>query len=91
MAYEHKEGFGALFRNKKGADSHPDYRGEFKLNGRMYEIAGWMKTGAKGPYMSLKVQAPRPKRDASEPAPARSGADRSGKGGPMEFDSDIPF
>ena len=89
MAYEHKEGFGNLFRNKKGADNHPDYKGEFMLNGKLMEIAGWMKQGAKGPYMSLKVQEPRERREPSEPTPPK--ADRSGNGGPMDFDSDIPF
>ncbi len=72
--YQHKEGFGNLFKNKnKGAENHPDYKGEFMLNGKLMEIAGWMKNGAKGPYMSLKVQEPRQQRDTSEPqrAPAK--------------------
>ncbi len=74
--YQHKEGFGNLFKNKnKGAENHPDYKGEFMLNGKLMEIAGWMKTGAKGPYMSLKVQEPREKRDTSEPRPRKGVAD----------------
>lgn len=85
MAYEHKEGFGNLFKNRnKGADNHPDYKGEFMLNGKLMEIAGWMKTGAKGPYMSLKVQEPRQPKNTSEPAQRDSGSVRDMK-------NDIPW
>lgn len=77
MAYEHREGQGALFRNdKKDSDKHPDYKGTIMLGGVVYEIAGWKKDGTKGTFLSLKGSLPRekkreeyadPKRDESIP------------------------
>ena len=50
----------------------------------LWEIAGWMKTGAKGPYMSLKGQEPR-ERDENKPAERLDGK-RAGT-----RNEDIPF
>lgn len=62
MAYEHREGQGALFRNeKKESEKHPDYKGTIMLGGQVYEIAGWKKEGSKGTFLSLKGQEPREK------------------------------
>lgn len=57
MAYENKEGFGALFRNEKKEGNQPDYRGTFKgLDGVEYDIAGWLKDKKDGgKFLSLKV------------------------------------
>ena len=69
MSYEHKEGYGALFKdNKKGSDKAPDYRGNIMVAGVVYELAGWIKTGAKGNFLSLKAQ---PQGDRQE-APRKS-------------------
>lgn len=68
MAFEHKEGYGAIFRdNKKTAENGPDYRGNVMVGGVVYELAGWIKNGGKGPFLSLKAQLPRDQ--ASKPAP----------------------
>lgn len=50
MAYEPKEGSGAIFKNeKKSEDKHPDYRGTFKgLDGKMYNGALWVKEDKNG-------------------------------------------
>lgn len=62
MAYEHREGQGALFKNdKKESDKHPDYKGNIMLGGKVYEIAGWKKDGGKGTFLSLKGSEPRQK------------------------------
>lgn len=82
MAYEHKEGSGAIFKNaKKDAGSkQPDYRGNIMLGGVVYELAGWTKNGGQGPFLSIngKVQGQYSK-DAPKPAPMD------------ELDSDLPF
>jgi hypothetical protein len=64
MAWEHKEGSGALFKNaKKEKDSHPDYRGDAMVNGTLMEIAAWIKEGKNGgKFMSLSIK-PKPDRD----------------------------
>lgn len=63
MSYEHREGSGSLFKNdkKEAGTKQPDYRGTIMLGGVVYEIAGWIKSGAKGSFLSIngKVQEAR--------------------------------
>ena len=72
MAFEQKDGFGALFINDKdGNDLRPDYQGNCKIGGVEYRLAGWKKEGAKGNFISLKIEVPREQSDApvvQEPA-----------------------
>ena len=68
MAYELKDGSGNLFRNDKGDnEKRPDYRGELKLCGDTYTIAGWVRKGKDGKkdWLSLAVRA----KDESRSAP----------------------
>lgn len=57
MAYEPKEGAGALFKNDKGENpARPDYRGDIMLGGVLYEVSGWIKplpSDASKRFMSL--------------------------------------
>ena len=77
MAYEHKESFGVLFKEtEKKNEKGPDYRGNIMLGGKLYELAGWKKEGAKGTFLSLKGGEPRAK-DAPR--------------GAHGLESDIPF
>jgi len=76
MAYELKDGQGTLFKNEKQNDKQPDYRGECKIDGRLLDIAGWLKQGKKVKYMFLVIKPP-------QQAPV---ADR-----PQEDPEDIPF
>jgi uncharacterized protein (DUF736 family) len=85
MAWEHKEGSGALFKNgKKEKDSHPDYRGDAMVNGTLMEIAAWIKEGKNGgKFMSLSIK---PKEEREAPAPEKKA--------PSKFDAledDLPF
>ncbi len=60
MGYEQKEGQGSLFRaDKKGNDKRPDYEGTANVAGTVYRVAGWIKEGAKGKWLSLKIEIPR--------------------------------
>ena len=84
--YQTKDGFGALFVNKrKDKETQPDYRGECRYKGELIEIAGWKKQGNAGPYLSLKVQAPRPKAERPARTLATAGP------GETQMDDDIPF
>ena len=68
MAYEMKDGSGALFRNDKGDNpARPDYRGDLMIDGTVYEIAGWLKEGAKGKFLSLSVKPKEAKPEAKKP------------------------
>jgi hypothetical protein len=72
MSFDLKEGYGGLFRipdDKKVKDG-PDYRGDVNVGGTLYEIAGWLKQGQKGKWLSLKVQLPRDKTSGKGNMPA---------------------
>lgn len=70
MAYQPKEGSGALFKSDKGDNpARPDYRGDIMLNGILYEISGWIRPlprDASQKFMSLsgKVKQPRQSQEA---------------------------
>jgi uncharacterized protein (DUF736 family) len=50
---------GAIFKNEKKADNHPDYKGKVNVKGEEFEISGWIKTSKDGKsFLSLKIQEP---------------------------------
>jgi hypothetical protein len=86
VSFEHKENSGSLFSAQKKSERQPDKSGDCKLVcpdcGHTWtsRIAGWIKEGNKGKWMSLKFS------DAISKAP--SAPPPSDNGG---FDDDIPF
>jgi hypothetical protein len=53
---------GVLFKNdKKGNEKAPDYKGKVNVNGKDLEIAGWIREGKTGQFLSIKVSEPRAK------------------------------
>ena len=81
MAFEQKEGQGALFKNeKKTAPNQPDYKGDLTINGEKCWVSAWIKEGKNGKYMSLAVALKNADRDVK--APSRKE--------PVD-DSEIPF
>lgn len=57
MAFEKRDGSGALFKNdRKEKDTHPDYRGDILINGQEFWLSAWIKSGQKGKFMSLSAQ-----------------------------------
>ena len=81
MAWEPKEGSGSLFQNdKKGNEKAPGWRGDIMLDGTLYELAGWVKTTAKGDkFLSLSGKV-KEERQKDKP-----------QGGMEDMDSDLPF
>lgn len=48
---------GAIFINdRKEKDTHPDRKGKGLINGKEYWIAGWIKQGKSGQFLSLKFE-----------------------------------
>lgn len=56
---ETKQNTGAIFKNDKKAETHPDYKGTINVDGKDKEIALWVKTSQKGTsYFSVKISEP---------------------------------
>lgn len=64
-----------LFQNDKGDNAaRPDRTGTLNVDGVEYYMDGWIKQGAKGPFLSGKIkpkkeQAKRGNEDSDEPIP----------------------
>ncbi len=90
MSFEVREATGALFpaAGKKG--DQPDCRGDIRIAGVLYRLAGWWRESKAGTrYLSLKAtkadeKPAEPAKLASAPAPAPKAQE-------LEFDDDIPF
>ncbi len=61
---------GALFKNDKGDNpKRPDYRGDITIAGHKYTLAGWIREGKKGNFLSLKASNPTDYKPKQEPLP----------------------
>jgi uncharacterized protein (DUF736 family) len=50
---------GALFTNdQKGNEKAPNYKGKLNVNGKEYDIAGWVRQGKSGNFLSLTIAEP---------------------------------
>lgn len=79
MSFEPKDGHGALFKNdRKEKPSHPDYRGDLRVEGIDFKLAGWVKETAAGKkYLSLSAMP----KEETRPAPEQA----------TELNDEIPF
>ena len=57
MSYDNTN-TGAIFKNDKKADNHPDYKGKINVIGEEFEIALWVKDGKSGKFFSAKISEP---------------------------------
>lgn len=82
---------GAIFVNKdkEEGSKQPDRRGMCEIDGKKYDISGWLRKSKTGqPFLSLKFQPPFKKQAGDNDTAPRKGAK------PDHFDdmdSDIPF
>jgi len=92
MAYEPKDGSGALFKNDKGDNpNRPDYRGDIMLGGVLYEVSGWIKPKPSNPEEKFMSLSGKPKQSApKQAAPAPKPQPKPSAGFDMD-DGDIPF
>jgi hypothetical protein len=87
MAYEPKDGSGALFKSDKGENpNRPDYRGDIMLGGVLYEVSGWIKPKPSNPQEKFMSLSGKPKQAA--PAPKPQPMPSAGFEG---MEDDIPF
>ena len=77
---------GIFFKNDyKEKESHPDYKGKINVEGKDFELAGWIREGQKGKFISLSVSEPYDKeKPAKEPASVNNLPDD-------DSSSDLPF
>lgn len=85
---------GILFKNdKEGNDQRPDYKGNITFNNVEFELAGWIRQGKKGNFMTLKVSERR-RQDVSRQIPEKQPKERPKAAlasTEQDFDDDIPF
>ncbi len=61
---EQRDNSGVLFANdKREKESHPNYKGNIRVDGKDYWISGWIKEGKNGKFMGLAVS---PKEEVKE-------------------------
>lgn len=79
MGYEKKENSGAIFKNdKKELPNHPDRKGDALIDGKEYWVAGWLKDGKNGQFLSLAFTRKDEKVDgkrAGTPPPRKTNED----------------
>lgn len=72
-----------MFKNaSKEKDTHADYRGSILIGGREYWLSAWIKTGARGKFMSLSAKP----KDGKAPEQSARPMTPSG-----DFDETVPF
>lgn len=51
-----KDMTGILLPNNKGDNpNRPDFKGDVKIDGVVYNLSAWTKQGAKTPFLSIQV------------------------------------
>lgn len=82
MTEKSKDLTGVLFKNdRKEQPNHPDRKGSCLIDGKEYWVAGWLKDGKGGQFLSLAFTA----KDAAKSAPKRDDFK------PRREDDPIPF
>lgn len=77
---ENKDMTGVLFRNdRKEQEKHPDRKGSALIAGVEYWVAGWLKEGKNGQFLSLAFTPKDEKKPPEKPKAKRND------------DEDLPF
>lgn len=56
MSYDNTNTFVLFVNDKQGNEKRPDRTGTLNVDGVEYFIDGWIKTGAKGPFLSGTIK-----------------------------------
>jgi len=67
---------GVLFQNdKKGNEKAPDYKGKLNVNGKDYDLAGWLREGKNGKFLSVKISEPYKKDETANTSQSNKSGD----------------
>lgn len=91
--YDDKINRGTLWTDdKRGNPKRPDMTGNLNVDGKKWRVSAWSHEGSRGPYLSLKVEAPwdAPAKSAQS-APVRQAAPAQRVTEAEPFNDDIPF
>lgn len=82
-----------MFRNdKQGNEKAPDYKGDALFEGKKVQLAGWIREGKNGKFMSIKIEAARqPRASDSERQQARAESRQQRAYRDGEMADDIPW
>jgi len=70
---------GVLFKQReKNNERSPDYTGNVTIDGKEWRLAGWIKEGRSGPFLSLSVSEPQNSSGGGGNRPARQNSDDDG-------------
>ena len=62
-----QKGYGYIGKNSyKEKDNQPDYRGKITVEDKNYDVAGWIKQGNHGKFISVAVNEPYKKTDSGD-------------------------
>ena len=82
---------GVLFKNdRKENDKHPDYKGQCEIDGEEYWLSAWIKTGAKGKFMSLSFTAKEQPKNPPPREPVKQSREQQ-RWRDGDMDDDCPF
>lgn len=86
MSYEHKPNTFSLFKNdKQGNDKRPDYTGTgADADGNPIRVSAWLKDGAKGKFMSCRIEP-------QQERVGKSGIRQDAAKADADLDDEIPF
>ena len=58
MSYDNTNS-GAIFKNENTKETQPDYKGKLNVQGKDFDVSGWIRTSKDGKsFLSLKIQEP---------------------------------
>lgn len=82
---------GAIFKNEKKAENHPDYRGKINVDGTDKDIALWLKTSKDGKTKFFSVKITEPYVKANIALPTETKVEKEVTGFTESSDMELPF
>ena len=56
MAFDETNTFSLNKNDKQGNEQRPDYKGKVNIDGRVYWLSGWIRSGRNGSFISGPIE-----------------------------------